>query len=501
MIETYEYGGLWWLPSEETKKLSGTLTITRGQGELAVLGSFGHDVLDKSEDALVLSPIPRDVPRILGMTTAGREVTLEACTTSNSRQNFPGIPTTTYRARVVLFNAWFTEEEEIVFDEISLRTSDLDTWAYVSGFGQSISDEEHPETGLSVVTAIDIHFEPPPAITIPLDHGEEAKVDFAVRYSGLRPVTTDVNLSHTASFRLRYANPRPLHDALLSVGQLRNFLSLAVGRPQTVLTVKAFKDDFVRPESKTRQPIELLFEIVHNPDPPESPLHPTFMLFTLPEAKPGISEAMRAWFGRQELLRPVFNLYFAMLYHPAMYRDVHFLAYAQAVETYDFRRRNATEIPSDQHEQRIAEILAASPPGHRGWLERKLAYSNELGLRRRVRDVMNECPTVSSKIVGETAADRRAFIAGFVDSRNYYTHYNPDLERRAATGVALALLVVQLRALIEMSLLRELGFSCGDIDSILDRVQRYAAIQNLKAQVGAERPSSGTQRGDTRPES
>jgi len=44
-------------------------------------------------------------------------------------------------------------------------------------------------------------------------------------------------------------------------------------------------------------------------------------------------------------------------------------------------------------------------------------------------------------------------------------------------------LVVQLRAIIEMSLLRELGFSCEAIDEILDRVQRYAEISNLKSQV------------------
>jgi hypothetical protein len=39
---------------------------------------------------------------------------------------------------------------------------------------------------------------------------------------------------------------------------------------------------------------------------------------------------------------------------------------------------------------------------------------------------------------------------------------------RAATGVALYLLVAQLRAIIEMSLLRELGFSCDRIDAILE---------------------------------
>jgi hypothetical protein len=93
------------------------------------------------------------------------------------------------------------------------------------------------------------------------------------------------------------------------------------------------------------------------------------------------------------------------------------------------------------------------------------------------------CGTRSSarhrKIVGAPSRERSAFISRFVDSRNYYTHYSPELENKAATGTALYLLVVQLRAIIEMSLLRELGFSCEAIDAILERVRRYDEIQNV----------------------
>ena len=63
------------------------------------------------------------------------------------------------------------------------------------------------------------------------------------------------------------------------------------------------------------------------------------MLFTLPEASPDISRVMRHWFAKQARLRPVFNLFFGTRYHPDMYLEVRFLAYAQAIETYDYRRR------------------------------------------------------------------------------------------------------------------------------------------------------------------
>ena len=97
-----------------------------------------------------------------------------------------------------------------------------------------------------------------------------------------------------------------------------------------------------------------------------------------------------------------------------------FLTYAQAVETYDYRRRGA---------------------------------STRLNLDRRVRDVLDQCPRVSARIVGATNSERDAFVTLFKQSRNYYTHYNPNLEKKAATGAALFLLFKQLQAIIEMSLL------------------------------------------------
>jgi ApeA-like protein len=49
VVETHEYKGLWWLPSDETEKLSGTLTVTKGEAELELIGHFGHELLAETE--------------------------------------------------------------------------------------------------------------------------------------------------------------------------------------------------------------------------------------------------------------------------------------------------------------------------------------------------------------------------------------------------------------------------------------------------------------------
>jgi hypothetical protein len=88
-------------------------------------------------------------------------------------------------------------------------------------------------------------------------------------------------------------------------------------------------------------------------------------------------------------LEPVFNLFFGLLYNRNIELDVRFLLYAQAVETYGYRRGRKPV---------------------------------ERSFRDQARDVLASCSTVSRKIVGD---DLDAFTAHLKVTRDFYTHYNP----------------------------------------------------------------------------
>lgn len=95
--------------------------------------------------------------------------------------------------------------------------------------------------------------------------------------------------------------------------------------------------------------------------------------------------------------------------------------------------------------------------------------------------MLTTCATVSRKIVGN---DLDAFTAHLKVTRDFYTHYNPAKEPKAAKGIGLLLLTVQLRTLVEMAFLRELGFGHRAIDSILTRARRYEEIDHFKNYLG-----------------
>jgi hypothetical protein len=453
MLKTHDFKGYWWLPGEEDAKFSGDLQIERGGARLDVLGDFGHTLLSETPREKTYSLDPADQQRILGITADGKKVTLERVQAFGNSVSFPGLSTARYRAGVVIIGAHFDEGAEVLFDEIAIQATDLNAWTTVSGIKPAPTFEELNEEGGLGFVSVDVRYEGPEPISIPISKSEEMSIRFTATNSGLFGRSDHFELRQDAAIHVRFGKRVDLSKVFERVSQVRNFLSLAVGRPVSVVSVSGFRDDGATDRMRAPQPIEIYWEIPNNPDPPEKRRDAREMLFALPEAKPDISTVMKKWLVRQKNLEPVFNLFFGTMYHPSLYLEVRFLAYAQAIETYDYRRRRK--------------------PGRRHLIDR-------------LRDVLARSRKVTKRIVGTTDDELEEFLARFRDTRNYYTHYNPRMESRAASGTALLLITLQLRAVIEMSLLRELGFPSSAIDETLERARRYEEISHFRAMLESE---------------
>jgi hypothetical protein len=449
LFETREYQGWWWLPNEEGDELPGVLRIERAAATLELFGHFGLEVLSQTPTEIVSSGSLAEQPLILGRTSDGKRITLEGHVSAGYVMNTSGFTTSTYRRLVVVVGAHFDRSESISFDEIAIDASDLGAWSQVKTVQTTARFRKRGR--YRTWSRASTMWRDRDDLEIPLARGEQARISFGARFEGFdvlgRP-GDHAAIRQSTELRLRFRKPARLDDVFARVGQIRNFLTLAVGRPVSVISVTGYRDAYG--DDGRLVPIELLWAIPHNPDPPAKRRDAHEMLFTLPEAAPDIGKVIRSWFAKQERLQPVFNLFFGMRYHPDMYLDVRFLMNAQAVETYAHRRGRKP-------------------------VERSFADQ--------IREVLANSQRVSRKIVGD---DADAFIAHLKVSRNYYTHYNPKYESKAARGAALFLLTLQLQALIEMSLLRELGFGHKAIDAILDRVGRYREIRHFAAYAADE---------------
>lgn len=467
LIETHTCRGFWWTVSNPDLKLNGTLTITNGDPRLDVVGDFGHELISESDRGRTYSLSLADQELVVGITTDGRSVTLVDCAEVSGTKHFPGVATAVYRADAAIFGHAFEKDEQIELDEIEIRTTELEQWLGHVPF--PVEFDAEADMQLATVGVIR-----PQNIEIPLANGECAQLRFEVRASGLGAITTDATLRYAAWIGLRFMKRRAFGDATRTVHQLRNFLSLAVGTPLTLLAVDGYHDDVVDHQGN-RKPLQVLYSVARNPEPSARRIQRHQMLFTYDEVRDRFAEILSAWFDHHEILEPVFALYFGTLYNPGVYLEQRFIAFAQAIETYDrLRRPMARERGASEHKELIREILETTPEQHRKWLKEKLAFSNALTLARRLEHVLGACRRVTARVVGDE--DVTAFVRSVRDTRNYYTHWDPPGKQKAATERELHRLTLQLRTVLEAAFLLELNFESERIEDVLQRARRFDEI-------------------------
>ncbi len=192
-------------------------------------------------------------------------------------------------------------------------------------------------------------------------------------------------------------------------------------------------------------------------------------------------ECFRNWFTKAEWLAPVCAIYFGTLYNPSKYLDFNFLALIQALEAYHRRATDETDLSASEHAARIEAIFEAAPAPHRQWLSEKLQYSNELSLRRRLKQLFAQC----SFLLDELVSDSKATINAIYNNRNYLTHYDKNLADRTARGDRLLYLVEVLKLLLQACLLRELGFTEVKIKEFLSRSRTVRMIRHLSDRAAA----------------
>jgi ApeA N-terminal domain 1/Apea-like HEPN len=467
VIEMQTYRGLWWLPSAPEDKHEGTLTVTGGDPRLDLLGHFGRELIGESDRDIQYSMWLSDQERIVGVSTDGRYVTMVDCTqASGGGLRFPGMETSVYRARAVIEGAAFEDNEPVEFDDFEIRVSALETWLRFMPARFQVNEDGSR-------AAIDVTHPQPLEFT--LDDGTIATVRFSWRFGGFAVGSTKVEYEWAAWLGLKFNEHRSLSDVATAVGWLRNLITLATGKPTTLLAVDTYRDDIV---DGHEHPVtmHLFYPLSHNPEPSQRAADSLELIFDFSEVGDRFADVLNRWLGLQERYEPVMGLFFGTIYQATSYREQRFLQYAQAIETYDRLKRPEARIRDrDEHKAFVAEIVEAVPEEHRNWLKGELAWSNDLKLAQRIEHVLGGCPNVAARIVGPEGFD--AFVKAVKWTRNYYTHYDPSGRERAATeGRDMHRLTVQLRAVLETAFLLELGFDCAAIEAGLERARRFEEI-------------------------
>lgn len=340
LLEPFEHRGLWWLPEAPFAKVAGVLTFSQDGVALELIGQLPRErpEPDATTGEVAWSFMPASRDRILGETTSGKGFTLDQCQATSLTL---GGMSERFRPEFILEGAHYDAQEPVVFDELSVRYTQLDAWVAISGF-----DTQTVATEGESLRKINVSFSPPAEIraTVP---GVDIAVDFSVLFRPGGPTRSEVSLTQHAAFHLHFHRPTSLKAALDTVYHLRNFVALGVGRPVTPIEITGFvlpqadaKRDELTGLEPRKQSIRLYYRLAHVSE--EKEMHPAQMLFTLVDARDRLQALLDAWFSKRTPLAPVFDLYFGALYNRQSFVEQQFLSLMQALETTAARRRKRT---------------------------------------------------------------------------------------------------------------------------------------------------------------
>lgn len=150
--------------------------------------------------------------------------------------------------------------------------------------------------------------------------------------------------------------------------------------------------------------------------------------------------------------------------------------YVQAVEGYHRRRLNRTRYPPDVFERHKVAVLQDVHGEPRQLAKSALRWANELSLERRILDVLDVLGEPGSRILnaGRRGVAPTQFAQRTAQIRNAFAHAfeTPKPEQDELTSLTL-----QLKALVEALLLREVKFDATQISAMLEHGNRYRMIQ------------------------
>ena len=114
------------------------------------------------------------------------------------------------------------------------------------------------------------------------------------------------------------------------------------------------------------------------------------------------------------------------------------------------------------------DMLHAVSPNYHDWLNDQFNFGNNLNLHARLTELIGKYPNnILDKILG----DKIQFVLDVKHSRNYYTHYSNDGEKKALKVGDLYYLSERLKILLACSFLMEVGFDKDKLSSYLDNVK------------------------------
>jgi len=116
-------------------------------------------------------------------------------------------------------------------------------------------------------------------------------------------------------------------------------------------------------------------------------------------------------------------------------------------------------------------IIDFVPDKFKDWITKVFEHSNDIILRKRLENLIKANSLLLRLFKNSDEID--SFIFKITETRHYYTHYSPEKEQNAATGIELFNINRKLGIIIRILLASELGFGEEEIEKFVKNNSEY----------------------------
>lgn len=452
MFTEFVFEGIWWLPQKEGDQLTGKLKLSRDEGfTLELLGYF-----EEYKDSF------RDKTNILGFTKNGKKITLIDCYLINREFMHPGIPSLIFSPSKVFVNMHANNNDDLKFIRVDFSLTFLDEWVNIQGF--NINYNNRKLNAEYTLPETELIFEND-KMKIYLDFYTK---DFKINYEFQKKFA----IEQFVLFRIDFQNEVEYSEVLEIINIISNLLHLIITKP--IDTTKIYLVSKSNAEAfnlfntyKTK--IEFYY-LQTSGKRYHDKISKLDILFTYLDKKEIMKDIFKKWFDSYDTLEMVYNLFFGTLLNDELFTNNKFLNLVQALESYHRRRYNGYELDKIQHQKRIDEIIENIPLQHKDWVTKKLVYSNEINLKKRIFEILKE----QKSILDPYIKDIKSFSFKITNTRNYLAHFNKDIFENTYQRIDMHYAYIKLKVILVICFLKELGFNNEEIKTMIYKNKQYS---------------------------
>jgi hypothetical protein len=465
--------GEFWLPSHEDDTLSGRLQFDpKGDGiNLSLVGVFDKAPNDSNSWFRILGWIGND------------RVTLDRCFSRGPNIRSPGIDEGQYSANQMFVGHHF-EQDQLAFQSVAIRLSDLDSWIGRSGIVVE-TDYSHIESRSHPI--YEMAFTPLPDETCPFSRGQ-----LGLRF-GWKPSGDPI---HGIGFRqwpgivIEYDQMQPFEVIQKDVDRIQDLVTLCIDAPTSLDSLVVWRPDIQAralsgKEVGVEQRIEWIAQPIRYVDPEgRRPRHWHQMLLTFDEL--GGIDAIARWLDASHRFQRALNSFMSIKHAKQMFAENRFLNVTFAAEAiHRIITGPAPYMDEETFNGLLGVYLENTHEEHHDWLRGRIR--NEPPLRKRLLGLATRAGPATRPLIG----DKESWAHTLTQVRNELTHLAND--SRIFEGADLIFLTESVYAVVRICMLMECGVSPKTLTEKANsstvawyRDRLKGALKNVRSQLASQ---------------